>query len=88
MAQRHFECYSKEEDYTLSKENSTVKRPETCIIDIIRNWEKISVETIRRVLHNAGIHGRTPVRKPLINSVYRKKRLSFAKEHISKPESF
>ncbi|GFX11429.1 uncharacterized protein TNCV_2804901 [Trichonephila clavipes] len=24
----------------ISKENSTVKRPETCIIDIIRNWEK------------------------------------------------
>ncbi|GFW72018.1 transposable element Tc1 transposase [Trichonephila clavipes] len=50
--------------------------------------KKISVETVRRVLHNAGFHGHTPVRKPLINCVDRKKRLSFAKEHISKPESF
>ncbi|GFX14180.1 transposable element Tc1 transposase [Trichonephila clavipes] len=51
-------------------------------------WEKISAETVRRVLHNAGFHGRTPVRKPLINCVNRKNRLPFAKEHISKPESF
>ncbi|GFW84597.1 transposable element Tcb1 transposase [Trichonephila clavipes] len=50
--------------------------------------KKISAETVRRVLHNAGFHGRTPVRKPLINCVNRKKRLYFAKEHISKPESF
>ncbi|GFS79330.1 hypothetical protein TNCV_3650221 [Trichonephila clavipes] len=45
-------------DYTLSKEKSTVKRPETCIIDIIRNWKNFS-ETVRRVIHNAGFHGRT-----------------------------
>ncbi|GFW66319.1 hypothetical protein TNCV_1712181 [Trichonephila clavipes] len=29
--------------------------------------KKISAETVRRVLHNAGFHGRTPVRKSLIN---------------------
>ncbi|GFT40289.1 transposable element Tc1 transposase [Trichonephila clavipes] len=50
--------------------------------------EKISAETVRRVLHNARLHGRIPVRKPLINCVNRKKRLSLAKKHISKPESF
>ncbi|GFW60983.1 transposable element Tcb2 transposase [Trichonephila clavipes] len=49
---------------------------------------KISAETIRCVLRNAGFHSRTPVRKSLINCVNRKKILSFAKEHISKPESF
>lgn len=48
----------------------------------------ISAETVRRVLHNARFHGRTPRRKPLISYTNRKKRLSFAKNHISKPESF
>ncbi|GFU73152.1 transposable element Tcb2 transposase [Trichonephila clavipes] len=59
-AQRNFECYCKEKDYTSSKENSTLKCPEICIIDIIRNWEKISVEIVRCVLQDSGFHNRTP----------------------------
>ncbi|GFT53627.1 uncharacterized protein TNCV_4986231 [Trichonephila clavipes] len=31
--------------------------------------KNISAENVRRVLYNAGFHGRTPVRKPLINCV-------------------
>ncbi|GFW98630.1 hypothetical protein TNCV_2758091 [Trichonephila clavipes] len=60
-AQRHFECYYKEEDYTLSKEKSTVKRPEKLASSISSEiGKKISAETVRRVLHNAGFHGRIP----------------------------
>ncbi|GFS76049.1 HTH_Tnp_Tc3_2 domain-containing protein [Trichonephila clavipes] len=41
--------------------------------------KKSSAETVRRVLHNAGFHDRTPVRKPLINCVNRKKETIFCK---------
>ncbi|GFX82089.1 uncharacterized protein TNCV_398191 [Trichonephila clavipes] len=70
------------------KKNPLLSAPKLASSILSEIGEKISVETIRRVLHNAGFHVRTPVRplKPLINCVNRKKkRLSFAKEHISKP---
>lgn len=45
-------------------------------------------ETIRRVLHNAGYHGRIIRKKPFISQVNRQKRVNFAKEHINQSESF
>ncbi|GFS95177.1 uncharacterized protein TNCV_2705211 [Trichonephila clavipes] len=55
-----FECYCKEEDYTLSREKSTVKRPKLASSISSEIGVKISPKTVRRVLHNAGFHGRTP----------------------------
>ncbi|KAK7576331.1 hypothetical protein V9T40_001250 [Parthenolecanium corni] len=45
-------------------------------------------ETIRILLRSAGLHGRSPRKKPFISEVNRVKRLKFAKEYVNKPSSF
>lgn len=47
-----------------------------------------STETIRKVLHTAGYHGRQIRKKPFVSPINRKKRLSFAKEYETKDQSF
>ncbi|GFX23802.1 transposable element Tcb1 transposase [Trichonephila clavipes] len=48
----------------------------------------VSAETVRRVLRKAGYNGRVARKKPLIGMRNRVKRLTFAKEHILKPQQF
>lgn len=45
-------------------------------------------QNIRRVLHSAQLHGRSPRKKPFISEQNRRKRLQFAKEHRTKPLEF
>lgn len=48
----------------------------------------VTPQTIRNVLHNKGIRGRRPLKKPYISEVNRKKHLEFAKEFVKKPVEF
>lgn len=48
----------------------------------------VTPQTIRNVLHNAGLKGRTPRRKPFISETNRRKRLEFALAYRNKPMDF
>ena len=48
----------------------------------------VSSRTIRRRLNEEGIHSYFAKKKPLISERNRRKRLAFAKKHITKPSSF
>lgn len=48
----------------------------------------ISVETVRRSLKSEGYNGRVARKKPFISKANQKKRLEFAKNHLSKPKTF
>lgn len=48
----------------------------------------VALQTIRNVLHNEGIRGRRPVKKPFISEVNRKKRLDFATKYVNEPLDF
>lgn len=50
--------------------------------------KKVSHNTIRRVLHKQNLKSRPAVRKPLISKRNATKRLQFARDHISKGQSF
>lgn len=47
---------------------------------------KVSSSTVRRVLNSHGLHGRVPRKKPFVSPQNKKKRLQFAKLHVSKPQ--
>lgn len=49
---------------------------------------RISVNTVRRVLYRAGLHGRRAARKPYLKPSQRKARLEFAKKCVEFSESF
>ncbi|GFU57374.1 transposable element Tc1 transposase [Trichonephila clavipes] len=49
---------------------------------------QIYAQSVRNVLHDAHIYGRSPMKKPLITERNRLKRLEFAKEYINKPIDF
>lgn len=46
--------------------------------------QPVSAQTIRRTLHQDGLHGRRPRRKPLLKSVHKKARKQFADDNQSK----
>ncbi|XP_076395357.1 uncharacterized protein LOC143265686 [Megachile rotundata] len=48
--------------------------------------KKVHVDTVRNVLKNAGYNSRTARKKPYINEMNRKKRITFTKEFISEPQ--
>ncbi|GFT27543.1 transposable element Tcb1 transposase [Trichonephila clavipes] len=48
----------------------------------------VSAQTVRNVLHSAGLKARTPRKKPYISEVNRKRRLEFAVKHKNKPMDF
>lgn len=50
--------------------------------------KKIGCETMRRTLRKAEYNGRVARRKPFISGVNRRKRLQFAKEHVTKPITY
>ncbi|GFS60980.1 transposable element Tcb2 transposase [Trichonephila clavipes] len=47
-----------------------------------------SAQTVRNVLHSAGLKARTPRKKPYISKVNRKRRLEFAIKYKNKPMNF
>ncbi|GFV94629.1 hypothetical protein TNCV_3826961 [Trichonephila clavipes] len=48
----------------------------------------VSAQTIRNVLHSAGLNARTPRKKPYISGVNRKRRLEFAMKRLeTSPQS-
>uniref|UniRef100_A0A8C5PFS3 Transposase Tc1-like domain-containing protein n=1 Tax=Leptobrachium leishanense TaxID=445787 RepID=A0A8C5PFS3_9ANUR len=49
---------------------------------------EVSAQTIRRTLHNEGLHARTPRRTPLLSPKNKKSRLQYAKSHVDKPQRF
>ncbi|GFW69385.1 uncharacterized protein TNCV_487341 [Trichonephila clavipes] len=59
-----------------------------------KNWLKqlkndlMSVQTVRNVLHGAGVKANTPRKKPYISEVNRKRRLEFAVKYQNKPMDF
>lgn len=61
--------------------------PRLTAVDITRTLAgeggpNASIRTVRRRLQAAGLHGRRPVKKPLLSLKNRKARVKFAKEHI------
>ncbi|GFY13447.1 transposable element Tc1 transposase [Trichonephila clavipes] len=48
----------------------------------------VSSQTVRNVLHSAGLKARTPRKKPYISEVNRKRRLEFAMKYKNKPMDF
>ncbi|GFW69524.1 transposable element Tcb1 transposase [Trichonephila clavipes] len=48
----------------------------------------VSAQTVRNVLHSAGLKARIPRKKPYINEVNRKRRLEFAMKYKNKPMDF
>lgn len=48
----------------------------------------VSASTIRRVLHNNGLHGRTPRKKPYISKINQYKRMNYVKKYETEPLSF
>ncbi|DAZ94468.1 TPA: hypothetical protein N0F65_003505 [Lagenidium giganteum] len=43
----------------------------------------VSEETVRQILHHAGLHGRAARKKSYISAVNKKKRLDYAKKHVN-----
>ncbi|GFY23455.1 paired domain-containing protein [Trichonephila clavipes] len=48
----------------------------------------VPAQTVRNVLHSAGLKARTPRKKPYISEVNRKRRLEFAMQYKNKPMDF
>ncbi|GFU76902.1 transposable element Tcb1 transposase [Trichonephila clavipes] len=48
----------------------------------------VSTQTVRNVLHSAGLIARTPRKKPYVSEVNRKRRLEFAMKYKNKPMDF
>ncbi|KAK4316549.1 hypothetical protein Pmani_012324 [Petrolisthes manimaculis] len=48
----------------------------------------VSERTVRRVLHEAGVHHRTPANKEFLTDQHREGRLRFAQQYVDKPEEF
>ncbi|GFX81408.1 transposable element Tcb1 transposase [Trichonephila clavipes] len=48
----------------------------------------VSAQTVRNVLHSAGLKAKTPRKKPYISEVNRKRRLEFAMKYKNKPMDF
>ncbi|GFU84925.1 transposable element Tcb2 transposase [Trichonephila clavipes] len=48
----------------------------------------VSAQTVRNVLHSAGLKARTPRKKPYTSEVNRKRRLEFAMKYKNKPMDF
>ncbi|KAK4306442.1 hypothetical protein Pmani_021738 [Petrolisthes manimaculis] len=48
----------------------------------------VSERTVRRVLHEAGVHHRTPANKEFLTDQHREGRLLFAQQYVDKPEEF
>ena len=49
---------------------------------------KVSLSTVRRTLHEQGLHARAPRKTPLLTPKHKQKRVQFAKKHLSKREKF
>ena len=50
--------------------------------------KEVHPKLCRRILRDNDFHGRVPRKKPYINAVNHKKRLTFAKTYINKDDSF
>lgn len=48
----------------------------------------VSVATVRRTLHEQGLHARAPRKTPLLTSRHKQNRIQFAKNHLDKPQKF
>lgn len=48
----------------------------------------VSNMTVRRVLHEAGLHRRTPAKKEFLTDQHREGRLRFAQQYVDRPEDF
>ncbi len=47
--------------------------------------QPVSAQTIRRTLHQIGLHGCNPKRKPLLKMIHKKAHKQFAEEHDPLP---
>lgn len=70
------------------KVNPTISAPKIASEVLEESRKKVSPETVRRTLRQAGYNGRVARKKPFINEMNRKKRIGFAQEYSSKEESW
>lgn len=50
--------------------------------------KSVSASTVRRALHQNGLYGRVPRKKPYVSKINQTKRLNFAKKYVKQPTSF
>jgi hypothetical protein len=72
--------------------NEVKKNPSVSAKDLQKSLEhaNISVDesTIRKTLNKNGVHGRAPLKKPLLSKKNIAARLKFAKEHLDVPQRY
>lgn len=69
------------------------KNPTRSAVKIAEDISKISGSTvsdstIRRALHESGLHGRSPGKQPFTSAINKKGRLEYAKKYKNKDVSF
>ena len=67
----------------ISKRDRHLTAPEIAAEINTTNNKKVSVATVKRRLGEAGLKGRVAAKKPLLRAVNRKKRLEWAKTHLT-----
>uniref|UniRef100_A0A034VZC4 Transposable element Tc1 transposase n=1 Tax=Bactrocera dorsalis TaxID=27457 RepID=A0A034VZC4_BACDO len=80
----------REKQHIVRKVKKDPKISSTQIAAEVKNefGKDIHAMTVRRVLHSAGYNSRVARKKPLISSRNQKKRLDYAKEYNTKPNTF
>ena len=62
---------------------------ETIAVEILETLNvTVSAQTIRNILHDNGLKGCIPKKKPLVKNIYKKQHLEFANECLNKGEQF
>ena len=81
---------SREEKYILReiKKDPNVSAPELAKIVNTNFKKEVHPELCRRILRNNDFHGRVARKKPFISKINQAKRLKFAKEYVSKDNTF
>ena len=81
---------TRQERYVIQKSRKDPFCSVPSLADDLASASEITVnpQTVRNVLHCAGIRGRRPRKKPFISEVNRVKRLAFAKQYVNHSASY
>ncbi|GFX14897.1 transposable element Tcb2 transposase [Trichonephila clavipes] len=72
-----------------SATNKTMTSAQNIANELLSSYNvSVSAQTVKNVLHSAGLKARTPKKKPYISEVNRKRRLEFAMKYKNKPMDF
>ena len=94
MGQRS--CHTAQEEASTKDERTLVRKVQinlgTIAKDLVKMLEetgtKVSVSTVKRVLYQHNLKGRSATKKPLLQNHHKKARLRFATAHEDKDRTF